>query len=273
MLRGGLLAAFLLIYTSTALPWGNGGHRIAALIATSLLDENARQQVRLLLGSDDLAAVANLMDEARDSFEQRHPGASRWHYENRLVCSGESFCPRDQCVTRQIESHVRLLKNSGATREAKSEALAVIVHLLADLHQPLHLADNQDRGGNEVWVRLPGEREPKRLHEIWDTQLVRMNLQRRSNARYAKSLKQTFSANIDSWRAGTVESWAAETHQLARDMAYRTLPGFACATNRRRSSGEVPLTAEYVDSSRRIVEQQLAKAGFRLAAVLNAALN
>jgi hypothetical protein len=266
------IAALAMLCGSRAQAWGNDGHRIVGHIAASLLSDSARQTLLTILGSDDLPAVATELDESRDAWERRHPGASKWHYENRAVCGNQIACPQGQCVTRQIDNHLRVLRNPLESREARIEALTVVVHLIADLHQPLHLTDNRDRGGNDVWALMPREREPRRLHEVWDTRLVRLDMQRRSAPNYSQSLLQRYADRQSAWAKGSTESWAAETYRIGRDSAYFSLPGFSCSLPGKHSNDAVVLSPEYVESARKIAAEQLAKAGVRLAAVLNATL-
>jgi hypothetical protein len=266
-----LVVVLATIFSSTAHAWGNEGHRIIGYIAASLLSDTARQQLRQLLGDVDLAHIANELDDNREVIEQRHPGASRWHYENRSICGNEISCPQGQCVTQQIERYLRVLKDKRATGEQRVEAIVIVVHLVGDLHQPLHLSDNRDRGGNDVWVLLPRDAEPHRLHEVWDTRLVKMNMQRRAPSKYAQFLMRDFDAKFADWRSGNVQSWAAETHRLGSERAYRALPNFECAIRAHNGGEAIPLQQSYVDASRKVVAEQLAKAGVRLAATLNAA--
>jgi hypothetical protein len=262
----------LTLLASQAWAWGNDGHRITGHIASAFLNAHTRIHLRRILGHDDLSLIAAQMDEARDSFEVRHPGAARWHYENRLVCGGGTSCPQGHCVTRQIDLHVRKLREA-ITPEAKAEAIVVVVHLIGDLHQPLHLADNRDRGGNDRWVMLPGERDRRRLHEVWDTRIVKLSMHRRSASAQAAALMQRFDAEVKLWKTGTVTHWAAESYQAGREKAYLTLPQFACATAKAGRTNPVTLSSDYVASAERIVSEQLMKAGIRIAAVLNTAFD
>jgi hypothetical protein len=147
----------------------------------------------------------------------------------------------------------------------------ILVHLLGDLHQPLHLIDNHDRGGNDVWVYLPREKNPRRLHEVWDTRLVHMNTNRRDDRSYASILTTRFQTERSGWEIGTVDQWAAETFLLAKTYVYSPLPGFTCQITADRST-TTALPADYIQNARSVVDVQLAKAGARIALVLNQTL-
>jgi hypothetical protein len=267
-----ILIALSALWSAHVFAWGNDGHRVTGDIAVALLNDSARRELREILGNDDLARIATELDDDREQFERRHPGASRWHYENREVCGMATVtCPRNECVTQQIERFIRVLKNRGASRAQRTEAITVLVHLIGDMHQPLHLADNHDRGGNDVWVQLPRDREPRRLHEVWDVQFVHRDMQRRPPSSYAHSLLIEFEPRVADWQQGGIQSWATETYTLGKQYAYQALPGFAC-TALSVSSNVVSLPASYVDESRKIVAEQLAKAGARIAQILNSEL-
>lgn len=271
-------AALVLIAWCVSLPahaWSAQGHRITGHVANAHLTEVTRAQLRELVGTDDLARVATWMDDERDSLSQRIPDSPRWHYENRSVCvrtSKQNACPRGACVTRQIQEHIDILRNPRSNREQRAHAVRILAHLVGDLHQPLHLADNDDRGGNETFVRVPNEREPLRLHEVWDTTLIKLNMQKRGAHAYAQLLMRTHAANIESWRDGSLETWANETHDIGRKMAYAQLPGFACGGAPRRRAPRT-LADEYLSEARTITERQLTRAGLRLARVLNSSFD
>jgi hypothetical protein len=272
-LLGGILTAAALITPGLSHAWGKDGHRITGRIATSLLSEPARQQILDLFGNVDLASIATQLDDNRDEIERRHPGSARWHYENRSVCGTTVACPRGQCITRQIEHFKGVLADKRATHERRIEAVVGLVHLIGDLNQPLHLADNGDRGGNDFWVMLPREHEPRKLHEVWDYSLVKLAMKRRSASAYSDILLRDFAGSFTSWQQGTIESWAVETHTIAVRRAYQSLPGFACGMRAHPGVDPVVLSlpTQYVNDSQAVVAEQLAKSGVRIASVLNSA--
>jgi hypothetical protein len=265
----------IFVWQRPALAWGDEGHRITGFIANTYLSDTARAQLRALVSTDNIALIATWMDDERESLNQRLPGSSRWHYENRLACESQAdparACPQGQCVTRQIERWKNVLQNGNESIAHRADAVRILVHLLGDLHQPLHLTDNNDRGGNDLLVRLPREKEPRRLHEVWDTRVVHLNLRRRGTESYARVLDERFEKQRIDWQHGTLEEWARETNLLGRD-AYQSLPHFACRTAKEPAEAMTVLPAAYIDAAKPIVDQQLAKAGMRIAWILNAAL-
>jgi S1/P1 Nuclease len=265
------LAATILSSTS-AFAWGDAGHRITGYIANTALTDKTRTKLRALLGSDDLSTVATWMDHERDQLAKQMPSSSRWHYENRAVCSSnpaQGICPHGQCITHQIDRLRIQLTDAHSTNEQRAIAIRMLVHLIGDLHQPLHLSDNDDRGGNDVYVYVGSDREPRNLHEVWDTHLLHMNLHRTGEQRYSMQLLSRYSSRLASWQQGDISTWATETYVIGKESAYLPLPNFACGTH---SSHAIRLPDEYVNQARQTVNEQLVKAGLRIAMVLNEAL-
>ena len=277
MRRAAILIALWLASASDGHAWGDQGHRVTGYIAQTGLSESTRAQLVALVGNDDLAQISTWMDDNRDALAERLPGSPRWHYENRTTCGAASrACDGEHCVTARIERYRTILRDPQRPREQRAEAVRILVHLVGDLHQPLHLADNTDRGGNELYVVMPGEREPRRLHEVWDSRVLRMEMGRRSAASYARSLAMNDNATRaerPASREVSVELWAAHSYGQGRDIAYGKLPGFACGTKRYGAQGNpIKLDDAYLSEARAVVADQLLSAGRHIAQVLNEAL-
>ena len=260
--------------------WGPQGHRTVGAIADRLLTPAARTAVGELLAADldrfghpsgrtTLESVSVWADEIRGTPLDE----PRWHYDDLPVCgsaSRESYCPGGQCNSAQLERLMRVLADRHAAPRERNEALKWIVHLVGDLHQPLHAADNGDLGGNRVAVALEGVRTRGRenLHRVWDGELVRLALHARGRqqppagidalAREARSL-------VAEAGQGTPASWASQSNNLARNVAYR-YSGFACGSV---PQGIVVLDREYQREAEEIVRERLLLAGGRLANLLN----
>jgi S1/P1 Nuclease len=143
--------------------------------------------------------------------------------------------------------------------EARNEALKFIVHFVADLHQPLHCADDNDRGGNDVHVTFFGENA--NLHSVWDTLLIeRIDS---DPGHYADRLDADLTdSTIRAFEQGTVEDWALESHAVGKKVVYGALP--------RRET--IDLGTDYFEVAAGAADLQLQKAGIRLAFILNEAL-
>jgi hypothetical protein len=159
------------------------------------------------------------------------------------------------------------------SRNRKQFAVFVLAHLMGDIHQPLHAADNDDRGGNQIKVSLPDGRKMN-LHALWDTPLVERLFGGQNELTVARSLVQKYAARATEWQAGKIDlakiqAWISESNQLAKTVAYGKLPGFTCGADMEQT--RIALSEDYLCQTGAVVEEQLAKAGYRLAAALNRA--
>jgi hypothetical protein len=267
------LVALGLAPVAPAGAWGAEGHRIVGLVAGRLLDARSRAALRSLAGDESLTDVGLWLDRERDRLKSEWPGSERWHYDNRPVCEPavplERYCADGDCAARAYARALAQLADRAAPRAARLDALRIVVHVLADLHQPLHAADHDDRGGNGVEVRVGRRGRPKPLHAAWDADFVKRAVRGESEAAFAERLVAEHRANLARLEAGDVAGWEQESYELARSYAYGRLPGFACD---RPARGVIDLPPAYSDGAAEIVEERLARAGIRLAAVLRATL-
>lgn len=138
-----------------------------------------------------------------------------------------------------------------------------LLHLVGDVHQPLHAADNHDAGANRKQVTATGF-APGNLHHFWDVEFVeRLGT---DPAEVVARLTASISAEQQrAWAQGTAADWAMETFAVARNHAYGLLPAPG-------ADGVYQLTPAYMEAAMSDAALQLSKAGVRLAFVLNKAL-
>jgi len=158
-----LTLAFLASVAIDALAGGKAGHRVVAILATNRLTPEAHNQIVDLLGPGViLAHIATWADEVRPS----RPNTSPWHYVN-IPRDATGYAAARDCrrgrVVSAIERSLRVLQNLSEDRVVREDALRWVVHLVADLHQPLHVLED-DRGGNHVVVRFAGRQTS--LHRL-----------------------------------------------------------------------------------------------------------
>ncbi len=160
----------LLLIAGPVQPWGGKGHRVVAMIAGERLSPETRRGVRDLLGSESLVEVSTWADEIR----RYRPQTDQWHYINVPMEARDpdilSFCPPGGCVVSKIDDFRSVLTNPHASPANRRDALKFLIHLVADLHQPLHVGDRNDRGGNRTQVVY--FRTPANLHRVWDTEIL-----------------------------------------------------------------------------------------------------
>ena len=278
----GVLLAFW-IPAGGALGWGEEGHRMVAAIADNHLTPEARRQVLALLKYDRLAdgqpsgrrsldEIAYWADEIKDAPWGKRRSA--WHFDDIPVCGdaeASQYCKKGACASAQLSSHLAMLTNKAESLRRKNEALKWVVHLVADIHQPLHAANHRDRGGNTVQVSFFGERDNPpygtiNLHAIWDIHMVR-RLIREKGGEDAIVSPAVGDAQRAAWEQGSISEWVKESHAFARAVVYAALPvAFSCSGG---FGGVLTIDRAYYSKAVPVMESQIRKAGIRLARVLN----
>lgn len=253
-------------------------------IAERYLNAKARAQVADLLKNDRLAdgepsgrhtlgEVASWADEIKD-FEWGRRRAS-WHYDDVPLCADPEYaryCRGGRCASSQLERQMSILGDPRARLQTRNEALKWVVHLIGDIHQPLHAANHADRGGNTVQVSFFGRRDNPpygtlNLHSVWDVQIASKLIADRGGEAALVSAPIAEADRI-AWGRGSISDWIAESHALARDRVYAPL-AVACGE---RIRGVLEISESYYASAAPVVDLQIRKAGVRLARVLNDAL-
>jgi hypothetical protein len=251
------LLAALLLAPMPALGWGVEGHEIVAAVALRELTPAARAQVAHLLGADVmLVHDSNWADEIKD--QRRDTG--RWHFVD-IPLSARGYepgrdCAGGDCVVAQIGNDLRILSDRRQSDAVRAQGLRFLIHFVADIHQPLHAEDNNDKGGNAVRVRLGHERT--NLHRVWDVDVV--EAQGFDVERVAAGIEHSLSpAQRKAWAQGSPAQWANEAHAIAREQIYPPLMG----------REELRLPNDYAWREAPLARMLLAKAGVRLAWLLN----
>ncbi|UGA40289.1 S1/P1 nuclease [Chromobacterium haemolyticum] len=199
-----LLSAAFALPSAQALAWGQEGHRITGYIAQQLLSPQAKAAVNQLIPNADFAQLALYMDQHKQELKQQLPGSDQWHYNDEPVCDGveEDDCPSGNCASNQIARYSKVLADKSASKSARAQALTFLLHMIGDIHQPLHAADNHDRGGNDVRVRLAGGSKVSNLHSVWDTALVQQALNGANEQSWAAQDLKYYARNIAGWQSG-----------------------------------------------------------------------
>jgi hypothetical protein len=276
-------AVILVLIAPAVLAWGPQGHRTIGAIADRLLTPGAHAAVLRLLEDDrdkfgELSGRTTLesVSEWADELHGTEAARPSWHYDDVPICGSEEkarYCPDGQCNTEQLKRLIGVLGDTRAAARERNEALKWVVHLVGDIHQPLHAADNSDHGGNLVPVALEGVRTRGRenLHRAWDNDLVQLALHAPNRQQPPRDIDALAgeAANLErEVGQGTPDSWARESNNLARNVAYH-YPGFACNGV---PAGIVVLDAAYLDDAGVVVRERLLLAGARLANLLNRTL-
>ncbi len=249
------LCLFLLIaiFSGQAFAWGQIGHRVTGAIAEQYLSEEARAAIGDLLPNESLAEASTYADEMRSNpsdFWQKDAGP--WHYVT--VPKGKRYSqvgpPPQGDAASALATFRETLLDDEATREEKQLALRFMVHIIGDLHQPLHAGDGTDRGGNDFRVKF--FREETNLHRVWDSQMI--DRRQLSYSEWTEWLGQKITAaQVDEWSVTDPEVWITESTEI-RDTIYPN----------ERDIGWDYLYVHIPDATLR-----LQQAGVRMAAYLN----
>lgn len=251
---------------SPALAWGKTGHRVVAALADAQLSGLARAHIKEILGSaESLDEAANWPDEMRSAPTQFwQKTATPWHY---VTLNGVLYdhVPSEGDALEALQRYTATLRDPNASLADKQLALRFVVHLVGDLHQPLHVGKCCDKGGNEVKVKWFGR--DLNLHSVWDSALVDEE-QLSFTEMTAKLQRHTSNDDVIAWWDINPRDWISESAQI-RETVYPATPP-------RKSKGKkgepaLPeLSYSYVYKFTPVMEQRLKQAGVRLAAYLNA---
>jgi nuclease S1 len=253
----------LILVAAPAFAWGPDGHRAVARIADARLTPAAKAAIQSLLGNETLVDVAVWADEVRNT---THPATYNWHFTDVPITARGFLRSRDckpnaekgDCSVAALERLSAVLRDSSRPELERREALKFIVHIIGDIHQPLHSAErNHDEGGNRVTVTLAGEMI--NLHAAWDRRIIALSNENETTlAHDAEDWLETQSEQA--LARGSFIDWTNEGQRLSRAVVYR------------QANDHVISTAERVEAIG-IIRKRLARAGVRLARVLNEALS
>lgn len=280
-----LAALGFAIVPTSALAWGYEGHEVIAAIAEHYLTPAARARVDALLATDtDSLTPHDMLDEATWADRYRsagHPETGAWHFVDieldhpdlSAACFGfpasgplASQGVAEDCIVDKLAEFTRELGDRATPPGERLLALKYVLHFVGDIHQPLHAADNHDKGGNCVLVSLGGQRTVN-LHSYWDTGVV--EALGSDPATIAARLEREITPQRRAvWQAGDPKSWALESFGVARATAYTLGSRPGCSDDQ----APINLSSAYAEAARQAATLQLEKAGVRLAWVLNRAL-
>ena len=232
--------------------WGKTGHRVVGEVAQQYLNGKAERAVTALLGGETLAEVSNYGDAIKS--DPRYREFTPWHYVNFAPDTDYGDYPPnpDGDLIQGIQRCIAVLEDPRATGEDQVFYLKMLIHFIGDLHQPMHLGREEDKGGNDL--QLQWFRRGSNLHSIWDTDMIESHGM--SYTELARSLPRWSRKKIKEVQEGSLLDWVREVRQL---------------TNRVYTSVEVGEKLSYAYSYKwwDTVEEQLLTGGLRLAVVLN----
>ena len=247
-----LLALFLSFLLSQAvLGWGPTGHRVVGQIADNHLSKKARKNIQQILGNESLAMVSTWMDFVKS--DPDYDFMYTWHWAT--IPDGmtykEAGTPESGDVIRMIEKFILELESKEFTLEDEAATLKCLVHLVGDIHQPLHVGNGLDKGGNDVKVSYFGK--STNIHAVWDSGII--DKQQMSFTEYTQHIDHPTSAQLSEWQSAPVLVWANES------MSYRERVYDFPDNNK--------ISWQYNYKNLEVVNLRLLQAGIRLAGILN----
>ncbi len=249
MKRLSLLTLFVFV-SSLAFGWGATGHRAVAQLASKYLNKKAKRELKRILNGQSMAMVSTWMDEIYSDSTYKY--TYDWHWvtipDEQTYEQAEKNPKGDVIMT--LERVIAELKKGNLDPAKETEYVKMLIHLVGDIHQPLHVGGGNDRGGNEVkvmWFRVDSN-----LHRVWDSDMI--DDTKLSYTELAESLLEPDAETLKKWQRASVRDWANESKALRKEVYDydRTRLGY-----------------EYSYRKLHLVRTRLLQAGVRLAAVLN----
>lgn len=232
--------------------WGKNGHRATGKIAEKHLTRKAKKKIDKLLKGQSLAFVSTYADEIKS--DRAYSKYYTWHYVNmnfEETYEASEKNPKGDLVTG-IETCVKILKDKTSSEAEKAFHLKILVHLIGDLHQPMHIGRKEDKGGNTIQMQWFGK--GTNLHRVWDSDMI--DSYKMSYSDLADNAEDLSKQQIKALKKGTVVDWVNEVHELTKEVYKSAKVG----ENLRYRYSYL-----YFNTAR----QQIQKGGIRLAKVLN----
>lgn len=248
-----LLSAALLLTGLNAFAWGQKGHDTVAFIAENHLTDATKAAVDSILDGKSPVYWANWLDNA--SHTPAYAYTKTWHYKNVDADRTYEDMPVNPAgdAILAIKQQVEILSNPDVNKEDAAFAMKILIHVMGDMHQPMHMGHATDLGGNRVKIKYFNR--DKNLHGIWDSDLVE-SAHKWSYTEWQQQIDRADAEEQALILQGDVDDWARETLKIARDVYSFFQPGINVSYNQ---------IAYWTPT----IEQQLLRGGLRLAHVLN----
>lgn len=258
-LNGGIifLITLLLFCQHEGHAWGLNGHRIVGEIAEKYLTKKARKAVSAILGDESIAMSSNWADFIKS--DKKYNRFYNWHFVN--IEAGKSceeikdFLSSDTATDAytRINFLIEGLKQGSLPDSLKKEYLKLLIHIVGDLHQPLHVGHYSDLGGNKI--KLLWFHDSTNLHQVWDEKLI--NFQLLSYTEFVKAINHISRVQMEKWKSMSLTEWVCDSYSIAAEIY-----SYAESSKTRL---DYSYNYKYLD----ILNEQLLKGGYHLAQILN----
>ncbi|MFD1258947.1 S1/P1 nuclease [Mucilaginibacter terrae] len=236
--------------------WGAEGHRISGQIASSYLTPKTRAAIKAILGNESVAMSSTWADFIKS--DPNYNYLSSWHYidfdKTYTYPEMQSYLKKDTSVNAytKLQFMIGELKKKSLPQEKKLLYLRMVIHIVEDIHQPMHAARTDDKGGNDykvMWFR-----EESNLHSVWDSKLI--DFQGLSYTEYANAINFTTPAQRKAWQQEPMSKWLFDSKAISEEIY---------ANTRRDETLNYKYNFKFIGT----VNKQLVKAGVHLAGLLN----
>jgi hypothetical protein len=250
MKRSSIIAVLCLTASVCSFGWGPTGHRATGLVAEKHLTKKAKKALALILQGQSLAMASTWMDDIRS--DSTFDYMADWHWVT--IQNGETYDKSvknpNGDIIQTLERVIQELKSGKLNAAEEAQRIKILIHLVGDLHQPLHVGGGSDRGGNDV--RVTWFRTESNLHRVWDSDMI--DDTRLSFTELAESLQMPDAAAVQKMQSTNIRDWANES------MGYRSQV---------YAYGDGRLGYEYSYKNFPLVRTRILESGVRLAGLLN----
>lgn len=273
------MKSFLLILlVSNAFAWGPTGHRVVGEIAEKYLTRKAKRKMKKILGGHSLSRVSNWPDKIK-SDPTNYGHTYVWHYMTWPTAQNDYDINSSGELIKALEENLKVFKNQTEPLAKRSFALQFIVHLVGDLHQPLHVGNGADHGGNRCRVFF--HKEDTNLHMLWDEKMIEFT--RLSYSELANYINVFNKDELDKIQQGTFLDWARESKELRNQVYPEEITPVAttknadlnelrsyCNPDQNIQDSIIPKVGyDYSYKFMPIAEKRMREAGIRLAKIIN----
>jgi hypothetical protein len=240
----------LLAVSVSSFAWGPTGHRATGHVANKYLSKNAHKAIERILKGQSLAIASTWMDEVRS--DSTYDYMTDWHWVT--IPEGQTY---DQTtknpkgdIIQTLERIIAELRSKKLNEEEQAQRIRILIHLVGDIHQPLHVGAKNDKGGTDVkvmWFRADSN-----LHRVWDSDII--DDTKLSYTELGESLDKPTEAELKAWQQASVREWATESQSYHKQVY---------------DYGNGKLGYRYAYLYYPTVKKRLLQAGIRLAGILN----
>ncbi len=242
---------FLFLSNINLTYWGPTGHRVVGEIAEQNISEKTKKEIAKILDGESLAYIAFYADEIKS--DRKYDKYYSWHFINFDLDENYMDTPPSDKgdLYTAINKCIDVLKDISIDKETKAFHLKLLVHFIGDLHQPLHLGQEIDRGANRISVKWFGSNT--NLHSVWDSKMI--DGYKMSYSEMAYNLQKTRENNSKEFQREDLIKWIDEIHHYTQEI-YKSLD-------------DTNLGYEYQYNNFDTVKNMLSIGGYRLARILD----